>query len=110
MTKNCIALQNEIETLIRRGKLVKYVDRGGERRNNDRTRERSRSPHRAEENKKRNHEVDPEDDPDLSKKPRQPEREVFSIRFGSFDCNVITGGDAGGGDLTVERKSYLGEA
>ena len=27
MTKNCIALQNEIETLIRRGKLTKYVDR-----------------------------------------------------------------------------------
>ena len=82
----------------------------GERRNNDRTRERSRSPHRAEEKKKRGHEDDAENDPDLPKKPRQPEREVFSIRFGSFDCNVITRGDAGGGDLTAERKAYLGEA
>ena len=35
---------------------------------------------------------------------------MFSIRFGSFDCNVITGGDVGGGDLTAERKAYLCEA
>ena len=99
-TKNCIALQNEIEGLIRRGKLDMFLD--GQ--NNGGAWQRSKSPCKPKDEKKRTHKDDQEDDTDLPKKTRQLDREVFMLSFRPFDYQMITGGDVGGGIIPLKEK------
>ncbi|XP_077249135.1 uncharacterized protein LOC143888575 [Tasmannia lanceolata] len=94
-TAECRYLKDEIELLINRGYLRKYVKNGDDRRECKEKSQRKRSPHRSQLSPARH------ESPALtSPRPKMSRPQLNGI------INAITGGPAAGGTSSSARKAY----